>query len=229
MSLRAYEDEQLFYFPYDIGKTKQTMESLVYSEQYSTEVPGFTFDPLSLPAEFFPADMGYVSLPEASPESSTASETFLSDFPEYSQEILDQLSNGPPTKRKRSDPEDYQEVTDELSASEQSSILNSGSSGGLSNAEIRRQIHIQSEQKRRAQIKDGFEELKCHLPNCSNKKISKAAILYKTVQYLQHLKNIQIALIAQLEHMGAENERLKQFCDVAIQKQSLEKVYSIGL
>ncbi|ORX88991.1 HLH-domain-containing protein, partial [Basidiobolus meristosporus CBS 931.73] len=97
------------------------------------------------------------------------------------------------------------------------------------NAEIRRQIHIQSEQKRRAQIKDGFEELKCHLPNCSNKKISKAAILYKTVQYLQHLKNIQIALIGQLEHMGAENERLKQFCDAALQKQSLEKVYSIGL
>lgn len=46
--------------------------------------------------------------------------------------------------------------------------------------ELRRQIHIQSEQKRRAQIKDGFEELRNHLPSCLNKKMSKVALLHRS-------------------------------------------------
>jgi hypothetical protein len=50
----------------------------------------------------------------------------------------------------------------------------------VSSAEIRRQIHIQSEQKRRAQIKDGFDELRKHLPGCNNKKMSKAALLTRS-------------------------------------------------
>lgn len=50
----------------------------------------------------------------------------------------------------------------------------------LSSAEMRRQIHIQSEQKRRAQIKDGFDELRKHLPGCNNKKMSKAALLTRS-------------------------------------------------
>lgn len=51
---------------------------------------------------------------------------------------------------------------------------------GLSTAEMRRQIHIQSEQKRRAQIKDGFEDLRNELPACLNKKMSKVALLHKS-------------------------------------------------
>lgn len=50
----------------------------------------------------------------------------------------------------------------------------------LSSTEIRRQIHIQSEQKRRAQIKDGFEELRNELPTCLNKKMSKVALLHRS-------------------------------------------------
>lgn len=50
----------------------------------------------------------------------------------------------------------------------------------MSSAEIRRQIHIQSEQKRRAQIKDGFDELRKHLPGCNNKKMSKASLLSRS-------------------------------------------------
>lgn len=51
---------------------------------------------------------------------------------------------------------------------------------GMTTAELRRQIHIQSEQKRRAQIKDGFDELRKHLPGCTNKKMSKAALLTRS-------------------------------------------------
>lgn len=59
--------------------------------------------------------------------------------------------------------------------------------GNVSSAEIRRQIHIQSEQKRRAQIKDGFDELRKHLPGCNNKKMSKAALLTRS-KYLTSLR-----------------------------------------
>jgi hypothetical protein len=79
------------------------------------------------------------------------------------------------------------------------------------NAELRRQIHIQSEQKRRAQIKDGFEHLREQLPNCgSSKKISKAAILNKTVLFIQQLKHSHLTLMAEVERLAAENERLRR-------------------
>lgn len=55
-----------------------------------------------------------------------------------------------------------------------------GSCSHLNTVEMRRQIHIQSEQKRRAQIRDGFDELRKHLPGCNNKKMSKAALLTRS-------------------------------------------------
>lgn len=84
-------------------------------------------------------------------------------------------------------------------------------SARLSNDELRRQIHIQSEQKRRAQIKDGFEELKQHLPGCSQKKLSKAALLTRTVQQLEHMKKMQNELLAEVERLVKENSSLKKF------------------
>lgn len=50
----------------------------------------------------------------------------------------------------------------------------------VANSELRRQIHIQSEQKRRAQIKDGFEDLRNELPSYLNKKMSKVALLHRS-------------------------------------------------
>ncbi|KAI9315021.1 hypothetical protein BX666DRAFT_1963246, partial [Dichotomocladium elegans] len=69
-------------------------------------------------------------------------------------------------------------------------------------AELRRQIHIQSEQKRRAQIKDGFEDLRNELPACLNKKMSKVALLHRTVQHIQHLKATQMTILAELERLA---------------------------
>ncbi|KAG1087993.1 hypothetical protein G6F42_020418 [Rhizopus arrhizus] len=80
---------------------------------------------------------------------------------------------------------------------------------GVSAAEMRRQVHIQSEQKRRAQIKDGFDVLRQHLPGCANKKMSKAALLGRTVQHLQHLKKNQMAILTEIERLVQENEKLK--------------------
>ncbi|CAG8847808.1 34898_t:CDS:2, partial [Gigaspora margarita] len=50
----------------------------------------------------------------------------------------------------------------------------------LSHAELRRQLHIKSEQKRRAEIKDAFEELRKHLPDTyTDRKMSKSVLLQK--------------------------------------------------
>ncbi|KAG1054903.1 hypothetical protein G6F43_003096 [Rhizopus delemar] len=95
------------------------------------------------------------------------------------------------------------------------------------NSELKRQIHIQSEQKRRAQIKDGFDELRNELPTCLNKKMSKVALLHRTVQHIQHLKNTQTTILAELERLLAENERLRKFKDNVLQNQALEKMYSL--
>lgn len=96
---------------------------------------------------------------------------------------------------------------------------------------MRRQIHIQSEQKRRAQIKDGFEDLRNELPACLNKKMSKVALLHRSkfpfflfftfhdiddnigfiaVQHIQHLKNTQMTILAELERLVHENEQLRK-------------------
>lgn len=107
----------------------------------------------------------------------------------------------------------------------------------LANSEIRRQIHIQSEQKRRAQIKDGFEDLRNELPSCLNKKMSKVALLHRSksvaykskkkkrkdneidgilphfvlaVQHIQHLKNTQMTILAELERLVSENGQLRK-------------------
>ncbi|KAG2223645.1 hypothetical protein INT45_010004 [Circinella minor] len=101
-----------------------------------------------------------------------------------------------------------------------------GEEHGFSNAELRRQIHIQSEQKRRAQIKDGFDELRKHLPGCNNKKMSKAALLTRTVQQIQHLKNMQNELLSEVERLVQENETLKKFQHGVLQRQAMEKMYT---
>lgn len=97
----------------------------------------------------------------------------------------------------------------------------------MSSSEIRRQIHIQSEQKRRAQIKDGFEELRSELPACLNKKMSKVALLHRSkynmkcllisrlnigvaVQHIQHLKDTQTSILSELERLVHENEQLRK-------------------
>ncbi|ORY07981.1 helix-loop-helix DNA-binding protein [Basidiobolus meristosporus CBS 931.73] len=139
--------------------------------------------------------------------SSPSSENGLLEIQEYNKEAYEQASG---CSRKR---------TRQSFSEESETNSDGGEDHSVSNAEMRRQIHIQSEQKRRAQIKDGFEELKKHLPNCSNKKISKACILGKTIQHLESMKETQMALMTQLQMMRAENQKLRQFYQVIQQQQ----------
>ncbi|KAG0172719.1 hypothetical protein DFQ28_009940 [Apophysomyces sp. BC1034] len=123
-------------------------------------------------------------------------------------------------KKKKSFEDDRSESDDDMDEDDESD------SRGPTNAELRRQIHIQSEQKRRAQIKDGFDELRKHLPGCNNKKMSKAALLTRTVQQIQHLKNMQKELLSEVERLVQENEGLKKFQHGVLQRQAMEKMYT---
>lgn len=114
-------------------------------------------------------------------------ESFLPEFHQYSKETYENGSSNS-KKRRRTNNGSKKDVSSNASADEdQPHNSNSSSSSdleddadGVSAQEVRRQIHIQSEQKRRAQIKDGFEELRQHLPGCVNKKMSKAALLHRS-------------------------------------------------
>lgn len=104
-----------------------------------------------------------------------ASNTFYPDFLQYEGEAFMMTSS----KRKRFETETSFLAADE-SSDEITIVSKEKSSGKLINSELRRQIHIQSEQKRRAQIKDGFEDLRNELPSCLNKKMSKVALLHRS-------------------------------------------------
>ncbi|OBZ91845.1 Max-like protein X [Choanephora cucurbitarum] len=152
-------------------------------------------------------------------------ESFLPEFHQYSKETYENgTSNNKKRRRTHSGQKKSMNNDDDNKTSSSDEDIDS-----VSAQEVRRQIHIQSEQKRRAQIKDGFEELRQHLPGCVNKKMSKAALLHRTVQHLQHLKRNQASLLAELERMMNENEQLRKFQESVLQKQALERMYQMGM
>ncbi|KAF7724124.1 hypothetical protein EC973_001308 [Apophysomyces ossiformis] len=178
--------------------------------------------------------------------NSVPMEFYHTEFLEYSKESYEKRIDAKRNKRKRPSPmkssststessmesfddspkkkkgleEDRSESDDDMDEDDEKDPR------GPTSAELRRQIHIQSEQKRRAQIKDGFDELRKHLPGCNNKKMSKAALLTRTVQQIQHLKNMQKELLSEVERLVQENEGLKKFQHGVLQRQAMEKMYS---
>ncbi|KAI8329976.1 hypothetical protein BC941DRAFT_441782 [Chlamydoabsidia padenii] len=165
------------------------------------------------------------SLNDTIAKMSSLPEAFYPEFLQYSKESYEAGRHPLGRKRKVS----VDNVEDKEVKSKKPCRLNQPEEDGLATtAEMRRQIHIQSEQKRRAQIKDGFEELRSELPACLNKKMSKVALLHRTVQHLQHLKSSQSTILAELERLVHENEQLRSFQQTILQKQALENMYSMG-
>ncbi|CDS11368.1 hypothetical protein LRAMOSA03631 [Lichtheimia ramosa] len=168
-------------------------------------------------------------------------EFYHTEFLEYSKETYERKMDAKRNKRKRSSPSsddnaakkkkantdtEKDDLDDDQPQLDDDEINKEAEERGMTTAELRRQIHIQSEQKRRAQIKDGFDELRKHLPGCTNKKMSKAALLTRTVQQIQHLKNMQTELLSEVERLVQENETLKKFQHGVLQRQAMEKMYT---
>ncbi|KAG2196171.1 hypothetical protein INT46_000452 [Mucor plumbeus] len=126
-------------------------------------------------------------------------DSFLPEFHQYSKETYENGGSCMKKRRRRHCNSYDSEDADDYEMHQ----------NGASAAELRRQVHIQSEQKRRAQIKDGFDVLRQYLPGCANKKMSKAALLHRTVQHLQHLKKNQTTIVSEIERLVQENEELK--------------------
>ncbi|KAI8085315.1 hypothetical protein BDF21DRAFT_414899 [Thamnidium elegans] len=112
-------------------------------------------------------------------------EIFLPEFHQYSKEFYENGSLLKKRRRRR-----FDEVNN------------------MPIAEVRRQVHIESEKKRRAQIKQGFDSLRQQLPGV-NKKMSKVGLLQCTVQHLQHFKKSQITILTEIERLIQDNQRLK--------------------
>ncbi|KAI8333181.1 hypothetical protein EDC96DRAFT_526094 [Choanephora cucurbitarum] len=170
-------------------------------------------------------------LNEAFAKASSLPESFYPEFLQYSKETYEQSTGGGPNRKKQKKASDskedntsnFQQNQKDDSDNDEDTTNNSN----LSSTELRRQIHIQSEQKRRAQIKDGFEELRNELPACLNKKMSKVALLHRTVQHIQHLKETQMSILSELERLVHENEQLRKFQEGVLQKQALENMYTM--
>ncbi|KAI9265115.1 hypothetical protein BDA99DRAFT_42879 [Phascolomyces articulosus] len=160
-------------------------------------------------------------------------ESFYPEFLQYSKESFEQSACSQHRKKRRCtddeqsvspQPEDQQQQLQQQHLQQAVVDDENTAQGNMSTAEMRRQIHIQSEQKRRAQIKDGFEDLRNELPACLNKKMSKVALLHRTVQHIQHLKSTQMTILAELERLVHENEQLRKFQEGVLQKQALENM-----
>ncbi|CEI99006.1 hypothetical protein RMCBS344292_13101 [Rhizopus microsporus] len=166
-----------------------TVPTTSFEEAYSS-YPGY-------PPNYPMTRLGYFQdkVQPTSPESSISSTSSPTPSPSPPNQLSHFTSQQP--------------ILTTTTASANNDLLTPLDSTRFSNSTTAR-IHIQSEQKRRAQIKDGFDELRKHLPGCNNKKMSKAALLTRTVQQLQHLKNMQTELLSEVERLIQENESLKK-------------------
>ncbi|KAI8890541.1 hypothetical protein K501DRAFT_206544 [Backusella circina FSU 941] len=131
-------------------------------------------------------------------------DAFLPEFHQYSKETYEDGSSSKKKKR------NYKHQRRDSSISTKEEEEEEGEEVIVSSAELRRQVHIQSEQKRRAQIRDGFDVLRQQLPGIGHKKMSKASLLHKTVQHLSYMKKQQDVLLVELEKLLQENEHLKR-------------------
>lgn len=182
-------------------------------------------------------------LNEAFAKASSLPESFYPEFLQYSKESYEQSTGGGPSRKKQKryldkdsmavdgkpnfQQQQLQRQQQNENTADESDNDEENNSNNLTSTELRRQIHIQSEQKRRAQIKDGFEELRNELPACLNKKMSKVALLHRTVQHIQHLKDTQMSILSELERLVHENEQLRKFQEGVLQKQALENMYTM--
>ncbi|OAD76302.1 helix-loop-helix DNA-binding domain-containing transcription factor [Phycomyces blakesleeanus NRRL 1555(-)] len=173
-------------------------------------------------------------LNETIAKASSLPESFYPEFLQYSKETYEQSTGGGQSMQRKkqrkaqSTGDSKEECMEDSENEEDEEDGGDGSQKGPSPIEIRRQIHIQSEQKRRAQIKDGFEDLRNELPACLNKKMSKVALLHRTVQHIQHLKDNQMSILSDLERLVHENEQLRKFQENILQKQAMDNMYSMS-
>lgn len=109
------------------------------------------------------------------------------------------------------DEEDYDNTEDDLVSLHGISRERSSKNSFLSHKDRRRKAHTKAEQKRRDAIKKGYENLQSLVPGCLRSdeevfgnKISKAAVLQKSIEYIQAIKEENLNREKKLDHFRKE-------------------------
>eukprot|EP00123_Amoebidium_parasiticum_P004481 comp15785_c0_seq1/m.13023 comp15785_c0_seq1/g.13023 ORF comp15785_c0_seq1/g.13023 comp15785_c0_seq1/m.13023 type:complete len:576 (-) comp15785_c0_seq1:541-2268(-) len=99
-----------------------------------------------------------------------------------------------------------------MSVSSMNDDLSSGGSSPPADlGEVRRSAHILAEQKRRNNIKQGFEELQAIIPACKSgpTKVSKATILQKAIDYITYILKEKTTLLEEVQKLRQEVQQLR--------------------
>jgi len=198
--------------------------------------------PLSSPVQLLsPSPSSPLSFLEYREGAPTTTEEFdTPEFFQYSKEKYESAKSGVKRRKRRGD-------NDGILLDGQGGIIGPGGGteegeddencSAISHAEFRRQVHIQSEQKRRAEIKDGFEELRRQLPFAYNgRKMSKATLLQKTVNHIKQMRSRESFLLEEINrlnqtvlYLNTQLENEKKMGQIYRQRQTLDKIYALGL
>ncbi|ETW86835.1 hypothetical protein HETIRDRAFT_437588 [Heterobasidion irregulare TC 32-1] len=106
-------------------------------------------------------------------------------------------------KRRASKHEDFSDDDDDFQP-----VQTSNASNEVRREEIRRQ-RIESEQRRRDELRDGYRRLKDALP-VSNQKSSKVSLLDRATTHIKYLEMTQQQLQTRLQQAESETQRLRQ-------------------
>ncbi|KAI0068036.1 hypothetical protein BV25DRAFT_1793378 [Artomyces pyxidatus] len=106
-------------------------------------------------------------------------------------------------KRRATKQEDFSDDDDDFQPS-----IPAGTSNEVRREEIRRQ-RIESEQRRRDELRDGYRRLKDALP-VSNQKSSKVSLLDRATTHIKYLEMTQQQLQTRLQQAENETQRLRQ-------------------
>ncbi|CAG8681708.1 8593_t:CDS:2, partial [Ambispora leptoticha] len=154
-------------------------------------------------------------------DTHTADELNIPEFFQYSKEKYESQKMGCGRWRKSSINETI--VNSSLDGDDDTSSK-------MSRVKFKRQLHIQSEQKRRAEIKDAFKELRRQLPSTyTGRKMSKTVLLQKAVSHLKNQSRKESFLLDEINrlsqtcNLNAELEKEKRVNELYRQKQTLDK------
>nr|XP_019012800.1 uncharacterized protein I206_02296 [Kwoniella pini CBS 10737]OCF51581.1 hypothetical protein I206_02296 [Kwoniella pini CBS 10737] len=114
------------------------------------------------------------------------------------------------TKKAIKHEEDLSDVEDENSIGGGLGLSNNGDRVPVSNKrEDVRKARIESEQRRRDELREGFKRLKDALPQ-SNQRASKVSLLDRSVAHIQSIESANRYLLAQLEDSNRECAKLRE-------------------
>lgn len=165
-------------------------------------------NPLFFSTQVLESDESHTGSPLQAPLPATVGDELVQqESPALTASMLESLrtysASAPPQAKRNAGPSDDEETD-------------------RNQSEMRRQIHIQSEQRRRAQIKDGFEDLRMLVPQCSNsRKTSKAVILSHAVAYIEQLRSSHDALVQEVQRLQRDNEQIRTLLEGIAMRQQL--------